>query len=178
MSKKWYAVFSISLLLSVVLSMIGCSGGGTTTTTTTGGIKAKTGDTIKVTYTGMFQDGEIFDTNDVEGGVPFEFTLGENKVIVGFENAVIGMAVGETKTVTILPKDAYGEYNTTKTTTIQRSQLSDSNVKVGDELLLSEYYSIFTITAVSETTVTGYLNHYLAGETLIFKIKLLEIKAK
>ena len=176
MSKKWYAVLSISLLLSAVLFMIGCSGGGTATTA--GGVKAKTGDTVKVTYTGTFEDGEMFDTTEVDGGQPFEFTLGNNEVIVGFEKAVIGMTVGETKTVTILPKDAYGEYSTTQTMTIQRSQLSDSDVKVGDELLLTDYNSIFTITAVSETTVTGYLNHYLAGETLTFQIKLVEIKLK
>lgn len=68
---------------------------------------AKKGDTVEVDYTGKFENGEVFDSS--EGREPLEFTIGDGQVIPGFENAVDGMAFGETKTVTIPPEEAYGK---------------------------------------------------------------------
>ncbi|HEX8852677.1 MAG TPA: FKBP-type peptidyl-prolyl cis-trans isomerase, partial [Pyrinomonadaceae bacterium] len=67
---------------------------------------AKNGDTVRVHYTGRFDDGEVFDTS--EGGEPLEFKLGAGQVIPGFEQAVIGMRVGEARRVEIPPDDVYG----------------------------------------------------------------------
>ncbi len=64
------------------------------------------GDTVKVEYIGSFPDGEVFDKS--EGRGPLEFTAGAGQMIKGFDAAVIGMKVGEEKTVTIPPEDAYG----------------------------------------------------------------------
>ena len=69
----------------------------------------KSGDKVKVDYTGSFEDGTVFDTS--EGKQPLEFTAGEGKVIKGFDNAVIGMEKGEEKEIKIEPKDAYGDHN-------------------------------------------------------------------
>jgi FKBP-type peptidyl-prolyl cis-trans isomerase len=94
--KKRYFVLLISLLLGTVLFAGGCSGGAV----------AKAGDTVKVDYTLKLANGTVYQTS--VGSTPFEFTLGQNQVISGFEKAVNGMKVGETKTVTIPAAEAYG----------------------------------------------------------------------
>ena len=75
--------------------------------TVTTGPGAKMGDTVEVDYTGKFPNGQVFDSSI--GREPLEFTLGEGQLIAGFEEAVLGMNVGDTKTVTILPEKAYGK---------------------------------------------------------------------
>ncbi len=69
----------------------------------------KNGDTISVNYTGKFETGEVFDTS--EGKTPLKFTTGKGQLIKGFDAAVIGMNIGDKKTVAILPEDGYGERN-------------------------------------------------------------------
>ena len=65
------------------------------------------GNRVKIHYTGRFEDGEVFDTSD--DGDPLEFVVGQGQLIPGFEKAVLGMAEGESKTVTLPPEEAYGE---------------------------------------------------------------------
>ena len=67
---------------------------------------AKSGDTVKVHYTGTLEDGTQFDSS--KGRDPLEFTLGAGSVIPGFDQGVTGMAVGETKTIHIPAEQAYG----------------------------------------------------------------------
>jgi FKBP-type peptidyl-prolyl cis-trans isomerase len=72
---------------------------------------AKTGDTVAMNYTGRLQDGTVFDSNvDPKFGhvEPFVFTLGAGQVIPGWDKGIVGMKVGEKKTLTIPPEDAYG----------------------------------------------------------------------
>ncbi len=95
-TKKGYFVPIISLLLGTILLAGGCSEAA----------QAKAGDTVKVDYTLKLSDGTVFDTS--VGKTPFQFTLGQNQVIVGFEKAVTGMKVGETKTVIIPAAEGYG----------------------------------------------------------------------
>lgn len=71
------------------------------------GAEAKTGDTVSVHYTGYLEDGTKFDSS-VDRGTPFEFTLGENAVIQGWEIGVLGMKVGEVRRLVIPPQFAYG----------------------------------------------------------------------
>lgn len=70
-------------------------------------MEAKVGDTVLVRYTGKLEDGTVFDSS-VERGVPFSFTLGENRVIAGWEQGILGMKVGEKKTLNIPPELGYG----------------------------------------------------------------------
>lgn len=70
-------------------------------------MQAQSGDTVKVHYTGRLADGTVFDSS--RGRDPLEFTLGGGMVIVGFDAGVTGLAVGETKTIEIPARDAYGE---------------------------------------------------------------------
>lgn len=112
MFKKLYFVSVISLLAVIVLLATGCSKEATTTTQSTtttlpaGTPTAQSGDTVQVNYTLKLSNGSVYQTT--VGGTPFQFTLGQNQVIPGFEAAVTGMAVGQTKTVTIPAAQAYG----------------------------------------------------------------------
>ena len=108
--KKWYVLLLVSLLVGTAIIAAGCSRRTTRTTmATTSAIAyttAQSGDTVKVDYTLKLADGTVYQTT--VGSTPFEFTLGQNQVIAGFEKAVTGMKVGETKTVTIPADEAYG----------------------------------------------------------------------
>ena len=160
--KKWYPVVAIMLLVAIFVS--GCAA------------KAQSGNTIKVHYTGTMNDGTEFDSS--VGGEPLEFTIGADEVIEGFENAVIGMKVGETKTVTIRAEQAY-PYNKDLVFEIDRSILPDE-VVVGQKLnMMQANSSVITVTviALDETTATIDANPEVAGEDLTFEIKLVEIVA-
>lgn len=80
-------------------------------TNTIGGEVAKTGDTVSMNYTGRLADGTVFDSNvdpKFQHVEPFTFNLGAGQVIPGWDKGIVGMKVGEKKTLTILPEDAYG----------------------------------------------------------------------
>ncbi|RKX68401.1 peptidylprolyl isomerase [candidate division WOR-3 bacterium] len=140
-------------------------------------LQAKNGDTVKVHYTGRLEDGRIFDSSrDRE---PLEFTLGEGKIIPGFERAVLGMAPGESKTVRIGPEEAYGPHREELVVTVLRSEFPPSiTPKLGMELVFRQPDGRplrVRIVEVSEDSVTLDGNHPLAGRDLIFEIELLEI---
>lgn len=120
----------------------------------------------------------MFDTSaDRE---PLAFTLGQGLVILGFEQAVIGMKVGESKTVDIPVEQAYGPYRDDLILVVERDQLpEDLEPEVGQQLQMSQTdgsYIVVTITEVSETTITIDANHHLAGQNLTFEIELVEIE--
>ncbi len=138
--------------------------------------EAKMGDKVKVHYRGTLEDGTEFDTSF--GGDPLEFTLGENQVIPGFENAVVGMSEGDKKTVSIPPDEGYGPHMEELVATIPRSHLpNDLEPQEGMTLeARSEdgHVTVVTITDVGNDTVTLDANHELAGQELTFEIQLVE----
>lgn len=138
---------------------------------------AKVGDAVKVHYTGKFDDGTVFDSSD--GGDPLAFTVGVGEVIPGFDEAILGMRVGETKDVTIEADDAYGERNEMWVQVIARDQLNlgvDPEEGMGIEMRTSDGTVIpLMISEVTETTVTLDANHPLAGLQLHFALQLVEI---
>jgi len=137
----------------------------------------KKGNKIKVTYEGRFEDGEVFDSCQKHGGKPLEFTVGEKMVVPGFDNAVIGMNVGEEKEVVLKPKEAYGESNPQAIQRIPK-RMMPGDVEEGTEIEvpLENGQSVpAKIIRIVSDLVTIDLNHPLAGKTLIFKIKLEEI---
>ncbi len=138
----------------------------------------KQGDRVRVHFTGSLEDGTIFDTS--REGDPFEFELGAGAVIPGIEKAVTGMAVGETKTVTVAPAEAYGERQEEKVVVIDRSGLPDElEPEVGMVLEASSkgkgVIAYVTIVDVSGDKVTVDANHELAGKTLIYEIELVDV---
>ncbi len=140
--------------------------------------KAKEGSNVKVHYTGKLDDGSVFDSS--KGRNPLQFTLGEGQVIPGFEQAVDGMDIGETKTVTIPMEQAYGPHQDELVIEIHRSQLPpDLEPQVGDQLQMqhpSGQIMILNVIETSEETITVDANHPLAGKDLTFYIELVEVE--
>ncbi len=139
--------------------------------------QAKHGDSVKVHYTGRLDDGTVFDSSlDRE---PLEFVIGSGMIIPGFEEAVIGMAPGESKTKLIATDNAYGPYREEMVLTVDRQQMPlEIEPEVGQQLQLQHPTGgviPVIITDISLETVTLDANHPLAGEDLTFDIQLLEI---
>ena len=82
--------------------------------------EAKNGDSVQVHYTGKLQDGTVFDTS--EGREPLQVQLGSGSVIRGFENAIIGMKEGESKTAHIPADQAYGPHQEEMMIVLPRDQ--------------------------------------------------------
>ena len=139
--------------------------------------QAKNGDTVKVHYTGKFADGTTFDTSINK--VPLQFSLGKGMVIPGFEQAVIGMSIGESKSVEIPASEAYGLSRKELAIEIKKDDIPENlNPAIGQQLELiagNGQKFIGRVTNVSELTVTLDANHFLAGKDLFFDIQLVEI---
>lgn len=137
----------------------------------------KNGDTVKVHYTGKLDDGSIFDSS--VSRQPLEVTLGQGQLIPGFENAVIGMSVGDKTTTNIPASEAYGEHQDNLEVTVEKSQLpADIIPEIGMQLQLNQPNGQaipVQITHVDETNIVLDANHPLAGKDLTFEIELLEI---
>ena len=139
--------------------------------------QAKKGDKVTVHYTGKLADGSIFDSS--EGEEPLIFTIGDEELIEGFEEGVMGMAVGEKKTVTIAPDKAYGEPHDDMLLEVPLSEMPDDmELEVGDELELTNEEDEPTIVLVSQLNDKSVIldgNPPLAGETLTFDLELVTI---
>ena len=138
----------------------------------------KSGDKVKVDYTGTYDDGKVFDSSE-KHGAPLEFECGKGLVISGFENAILGMKAGEEKTVHLHPEEAYGDHNPQLIKKVPREQLpKDQEPKAGMILMISLPNGAqfpARLTAVDEKEVTLDLNHPLAGKCLNFKFKVVGI---
>lgn len=139
--------------------------------------QAKSGDTVKIHYTGTLKDGTEFDSS--AGREPLQFTLGSGKVIPGFENAVEGMAVGDKKTVNIPSEEAYGPRREEMVQEFPRTALPD-DLEPEEGMALQarnqggEMINL-TITTVNDDSITVDGNHPLAGRALNFDIELVDI---
>jgi peptidylprolyl isomerase len=139
--------------------------------------KAKNGDTVKVHYTGKLEDGTVFDSSGSRE--PLEFTIGEGTVIPGFEQAVVGMSPGASKSEKIPADQAFGPYREELVVDIDRERIPEGvDPKVGKRLRVQKTDGRITevlVTGVTESKVTLDANHPLAQNDLIFDIELLEI---
>jgi FKBP-type peptidyl-prolyl cis-trans isomerase 2 len=139
--------------------------------------KAKQGNCVKVHYRGSLADGKVFDNS--EGREPLEFTIGEGRVIAGFEEAVIGMAPGEKKTVRIACAEAYGPRRDDMVAVFNAVQFPENIVPaVGQIMQLKRDDGMLVQVMVTDVTgdqVTLDANHPLAGQDLIFDVHLIEI---
>ncbi len=135
------------------------------------------GDTVKVHYTGKLDDGTVFDTSSDRESL--EFTLGKGQLIPGFEDAVIGMNPGESKTVAIPQEKAYGPHHEEVVMHIPRDQFPDNiEPEIGLQLQIQQENGqafLVRVTDVAESTVTLDANHPLAGQDLTFDIQLIDI---
>ncbi len=139
---------------------------------------AKKGDKVRVEYVGKLEDGTIFDSSE-KHNTPLEFIAGGGQLIKGFEDAVIGMNIGEEKEIKIPPEEAYGMPNPDFVKDVPRDCFPpEQEIEPGMVFVMKMENGKqipLRITLVSDDKVTVDLNPPLAGKTLIFKIKLLDI---
>lgn len=139
--------------------------------------QAKQGDTVKIHYTGTLNDGTRFDSS--EGRDPLEFTIGSGQVIPGFDKAVQGMTVGDSKSINIAAQDAYGPRHEQMVQQVPKTALPENlEPKPGMALQArGEDGKVInlTVTAVGDDDITVDGNHPLAGRDLNFDIELVEI---
>jgi len=136
------------------------------------------GDTVKVHYTGKFLNGKVFDST-VSTGEPIMFTLGDDMMIPGFEKAVMEMSENDIVTVTILAKDAYGEYDEELLMEVNRQEVfGDKDIKKGDTIQVPTDEGIVELKVhkIKGDIVVLDGNSTLAGKDLIFEIELLEVR--
>ena len=140
-------------------------------------MQAKNGDNVKVHYTGKLINGELFDSS--EGREPLAFTVGAGQMIKGFDAAIPGMEVGDKKTINIPATDAYGEKDPDAIIHFPKENIpADMVLTPGMKLNLQNQQGQpvpVVVVEVNPETVVLDANHFLAGETLVFDIELVEI---
>lgn len=141
-------------------------------------MEVKKGSKIKVEYEGKLDDGTVFDSSE-KHGKPLEFEAGSGKVIPGFDKAIIGMKKGEEKEIKLKPEEAYGEPKPQLVKKVPREQLpKDQEIKAGMVLavgLPTGQQIPARVAKAEEKEITIDLNHPLAGKTLNFKIKVVDV---
>lgn len=139
--------------------------------------QVKSGDTVRIHYTGTLQDGEVFDSSS--GREPLEFTVGSGQIIPGLDAAIPGMIVGEKKVVDVPVDEAYGRSNPGNCQAIPRAEIpADIPLDLGTQLQLkSSQGQVMPVTVIEVTdeSVTLDANHPLADKDLTFAIELVSI---
>jgi peptidylprolyl isomerase len=139
--------------------------------------EVKSGDQVKVHYTGKLPNGEQFDSSI--GREPLAFTVGAGMMIAGFDAAMPGMKVGDKKTVNIAPKDGYGETDESAIIDFPKENVpAEMELKIGQQLTLSnEQGQPFPVVVkeIKDDVIILDANHFLAGKELVFDIELVEI---
>jgi FKBP-type peptidyl-prolyl cis-trans isomerase 2 len=151
-----------------------------------------TGDSVTLEYTGRLDDGTVFDTSlesvadeselaesqpDREYS-PLTVEVGEGQIIDGLEEALPGMEQGETRTVTIPPEKAYGEWTEERVReydAAEFSQMLDGETPEEGEFVQTAQGDFAEITHADDETVRLDFNHSLAGETLEFDIEIVDV---
>ena len=134
------------------------------------------GDRVQIHYTGRFEDGQVFDSSEDRN--PLEFTVGGPEIIPGVSLAVIGMEVGDKKTVSVPPEEGYGPRYPEQSQRVPR-QFLPQEVQVGAALQLQgedqEEPLVVWVTEIDEESAVLDANHPLAGQVLVFDIELVSV---
>ncbi|UUX92417.1 FKBP-type peptidyl-prolyl cis-trans isomerase [Methanoplanus endosymbiosus] len=183
MTERKFLVYLLPALLLVFACVLvsGCTGADqagngqlSVSDGKTSQVAAQAGDKVSVYYKGTLDDGEIFDQS--KEGIPLVFVLGSGRMIEGFDAAVFGMKPGESKTVTLTPDIAYGEYNEGLLFPANRSSFPEGEEpEVGQQFYISDNSGMqypVTIVDITEDEIILDANHHLAGENLTFEITL------
>ncbi len=167
--KPLYALIAVALVIAVIGVLYYAIG-------VAGAPKVVTGDTVQVYYTGTLTNGTVFDSN--VGKQPLQFTVGANQVIPGFEQGVIGMTLNQNRTLTIPANEAYGQVDPALFIQVPLTEFGNYTVKQGGPITETsatgqQYQGI--VTALNSTTATVDFNPPLAGQTLVFSVKVVGI---
>lgn len=169
-----------AVLLAAV--MAGCSSPAEKT--------AKTGDNVSINYILMSDNGTVLDTSfaDVAKGAgiyeptidytPYNFTVGDEMVLEGVSDAIVGMKAGETKNTTITPEKAYGHYNASLIQPVNMSDLTAANITPYVNQTLETLFGRYRVDSIDLNNSTVYVdfNHEFAGKTLKLSVTLLSIE--
>ena len=140
-------------------------------------MQVKKGDVVRVHYTGTLLDGSQFDSS--VGRSPLEFTVGAGQMIAGFDAGVLGMSVGDKKTIQIDPDNGYGQKDPNAIIEFPASNVPEGmQVEVGMKLNLQNQYGQpvpVEVIEVKEDVIIMDANHFLAGKDLVFEVELVEI---
>lgn len=138
---------------------------------------AKEGDTVIISYIGTLEDGTVFDSTEDRN--PLEFTLGEGELIPGLEQGILGMTPGESKTIVVPVELGYGPHLKERVCELDKERIPQGfQPEVGQQVQLYRADGLplmGTVIGESEKSYTMDYNHPLAGKTLIFETRLLEI---
>tara|TARA_B100001094_G_C18164164_1_gene791045 strand:+ start:274 stop:720 length:447 start_codon:yes stop_codon:yes gene_type:complete len=141
--------------------------------------KVQEGNTVSVHYKGTLTNGEEFD-NSYNRGQPINFTVGTGQMIAGFDRGVVGMSVGETKSIVIQPEEAYGLRNEEAVQKVPKTQFpEDFSFEIGSTVqgVNPDGGQITAVIMSNEDdTVVLDFNHPLASLTLNFDVEIVEIE--
>ena len=145
------------------------------------------GDTVKVNYTGSYENGEIFDSSIKEKAKvsenfdenrkygPLVVKLGQKQLIHGFEKSLLGMEKSEEKKVKITPEEAYGHFDPALVQNIPRDSFKKAGINPEEGMLMNTDRGICKVIQVSQKDIEVDFNSPMAGKTLVFEIKVEEI---
>ena len=142
--------------------------------------KVKVGDNVKVHYIGRLTDGTEFDNSRIRNeGKGLDFTIGDGRLLKGFNDAVLGLKVGEKANITLNEEEAYGKYvpealMKVKKTDFPPDMKFELNTLVSGQNPEGQPMQA-KIVKIEEESVNLDLNHPLAGEELSFEIELVEV---
>ena len=173
MGKKWLVVSLCGLILAAISqsAMSAEKEGAKSTLTISEGL------TVSMEYTVALEDKKVVDTN--VGGKPLVFIQGSHQIIPGVEKAILGMKVGESKSIIVSPEEAYGPVVKKAFVEVQRKKVPEKAWKVGAQVQGRGVQGQIVrgrVVEIKEDTATIDFNHPLAGKTLHFDVKILDIK--
>jgi FKBP-type peptidyl-prolyl cis-trans isomerase 2 len=160
-------LIALSLLVAIVLLLAACGGNNSG-----GGRVAQDGDRVAVHYHGTLDSGEVFDSSRERD--PLEFVVGGGQVISGFDSAVRGLGIGESRTVRMEAADAYGEHDEELVFEFPKDQAPEG-LEEGDQVQFANGAPGLVV-EVTNDIVKIDANHPLAGQALTFDIELVSIE--
>lgn len=133
---------------------------------------------VTVDYTLMLENGDVVETT--RGAVPMRFLAGHDEILPGLEDALFGLAVGDETAVTILPDDAYGEhdpeaYEEVPVDEFPADEALEPGMPIGVQDSSGEMYQAYVAEVRPDVIVLDF-NHPLAGETLLFQVKVIDVR--
>ncbi|MFQ5585792.1 MAG: peptidylprolyl isomerase [Thermodesulfobacteriota bacterium] len=136
-----------------------------------------TGKEVSIEYTLKLDDKSVVDSN--VGGEPLTYVQGSQQIIPGLEDALVGMKIGDSKAVTLKPEEGYGIVSKEAFVEVQKEQIPQDGLKVDARLQGTDTNGqpiVGRVAEIKEETVVLDFNHPLAGKTLHFDVKILNIQ--
>ena len=134
------------------------------------------GKRVSLEYTLQLDDKSVVESN--VGAEPLTYTHGSQQIVPGLEKALEGLTVGDSKEVTVTPADGYGEQDPKALQEVQKQLIPPDALKVGTQLQgkTPNGHTVYPrVAEIKEDTVVLDFNHPLAGKTLHFAVKILDI---